>query len=221
MTPLPAVPVYDLVELGRRLANVVRRAVVSEVDHAAGRLRARYDETMEGEPATTAWIPWLTRRAAAAADWWAPEVGEQVVLLSQSGELPDAVALPALYSAAHPAPTTDAGKRVTKFGDGASMQYDRAAGAFLFTARDGATFRHDAESNLLEISLPGGGETTLRADGGVSITGDVAVAGNVNVAGDVAATGDVEDRLGTMVGMRTTYNGHTHGSTPPPAPQMT
>ena len=35
MPPLSAIPAYDLAELARRLANVVRRAVVAEVDPRA------------------------------------------------------------------------------------------------------------------------------------------------------------------------------------------
>lgn len=66
-------------------------------------------------------------RAGPDRTWWAPEVGEQVVLLCPSGELTQALAVPALYSDAHPAPSDDVDKRVVRHADGALFEYDRAA----------------------------------------------------------------------------------------------
>lgn len=183
---------FDLVELARRLANVVRLATVHEVDHASARLRARYDLDQSGDAVLTGWLPWLTRRAGGDSDWWAPEAGEQVVLLSPSGDLPQAVALPAIYSAMRPAPADGPDQRLTVFSDGARILYDRAAHALSATLPDGAT-------------------ASLRATSGVSITGNLAV------TGDVTATGDVSDAAGSMQEMRDTYNTHDHPSADPPA----
>ena len=127
---------FEIAELARRLANVVRAGVVAEVDTANQRLRARYDRDDEGAPILSAWIPWVTLRAGPDRTWWAPEVGEQVVLLSPSGELTQALALPALYSDAHPAPSTDADKRVAKHSDGAVFEYDRTTHRYSITLPD-------------------------------------------------------------------------------------
>ena len=118
---------FNLVELARRLANVVREGTVAEVDPAGYRVRVRYDTDDAGQPVLTAPIPWLTGRAGPDRDWWAPEEGEEVVLLAPSGELTQALALPALYSDAMPAPSDDPDKRVTRHSDGAVFEYDRAA----------------------------------------------------------------------------------------------
>ena len=55
------------------------------------------------------------------------------MLLSASGELTQALALPALYSDAHPAPSTDPDKRVTKYSDGPLFEYDRATHRYSIT----------------------------------------------------------------------------------------
>lgn len=143
---------FDLVELARRLANVVREGTVAEVDTAGYRLRVDYDTDKDGNPVLTAPIPWLTGRAGPDSDWWAPEVGEQVVLLAPSGELTQALALPALYSDAHSAPSDDADKRVVKHADGALFEYDRA------NHRYAITLPEDGEM-LITI-----GSTVLRLD---------------------------------------------------------
>ena len=127
---------FEIAELARRLANVVRAGVVAEVDTDTQRLRARYDRDEEGAPILSAWIPWVTLRAGPDRTWWAPGVGEQVVLLSPSGELTQALALPALYSDTHPAPSADADKRVAKHSDGAVFEYDRAAHRYSITLPD-------------------------------------------------------------------------------------
>ena len=127
---------FEIAELARRLANIVRAGVVAEVDADTQRLRARYDRDESGAPIVSAWIPWIVARAGNDRTWWAPEVGEQVVLLSPSGELTQAFALPALYSDTHPAPSTDADKRVAKHSDGAVFEYDRTTHRYSITLPD-------------------------------------------------------------------------------------
>lgn len=154
----------------------------------------------------TGWLPWIPARAGNDRDWDPPSDGEQVLILSPSGELAAGVVLPSLYRRAHPAPESDPGKHTRLYRDGARIEYDAGA-------------------HKLKAQLPAGGTAELVADGGVSVTGNVTVAGNVAVTGRIDATEDiasdknVEDKNGTMQEMRDTYNQHSH----PPAgvtPQM-
>lgn len=143
----------DLVELARRLANVVRAGTVAELD--GDRVRVRYDTDEAGAPILTAPIPWLTYRAGPDRSWWAPEVGEQVVLLAPSGELTQAFALPALYSDAHPAPASDPDKHVVRHSDGALFQYDRESHEYRIALPAGSRVRISAGT----IVLSGASET--------------------------------------------------------------
>ena len=51
---------FRLVELARRLANVVRPGVVAEADFSRARVRVKYGAPAE---AVTDWLPWLAGRA--------------------------------------------------------------------------------------------------------------------------------------------------------------
>ena len=135
---------FDVIELARRLANVVRIGTVASVDAEHYRLRVRYDTDDDGDAILTAPIPWLTGRAGSDGTWWAPEIGEQVVLLAPSGEITQAVALPALYSDAHPAPGEDPDKRIARHDDGALFEYDR-------------------EAHVYRIALPAGSRALISA----------------------------------------------------------
>lgn len=119
---------YRLAELERRLDNLLRYGTVDQADYAAARVKVKSGELVTG------WIPWLTRRASNDIDWWAPEVGEQVLLLSPCGDPAQAVALPAIYQSAHPAPKSVETVRRIEFKDGGFAEYDRASGALTVSA---------------------------------------------------------------------------------------
>lgn len=111
---------FRLAELERRLANLARIGVVEELDEASARVRVRCGELLTG------WLPWLTRRAGGDADWWAPEPGEQVLVISPFGDPALGLALPALYQDTHPAPAGVKTVRRVTFADGTVIEYDRA-----------------------------------------------------------------------------------------------
>lgn len=144
--PRRADAAFDAAEILRRLANVVRLGTVAEVDLDAARVQVQYDTDADGDPLLSAWLPWLTGRAGADRTWWAPTVGEQVVVLAPGGELPQAVALPALYRDDHPAPADEASKHVTRYVDGIRIEVDTSAHRY-------------------GITVPAGGELVLTCGG--------------------------------------------------------
>jgi phage baseplate assembly protein gpV len=91
----------DIAELFRRVNNLLRVGKVVAVDYALARARVKIGEI------TTDWLPWLTPSTMA----WIPlKNGEQVVVLSPSGDLSFGMILPALYQTAAPAPSSDTEK---------------------------------------------------------------------------------------------------------------
>lgn len=110
---------YRVAELERRMNNLLRKGTVCEADYAVARVRVRSGDLI------TAWLPWFTRRASHDRDWWAPEVGEQVMLLSPCGDPAQGVVLPAIYQDAHSAPSADPDVHRVEFSDGAVIEYDR------------------------------------------------------------------------------------------------
>lgn len=146
---------YRVAELERTLHNIIRIGTVAEGDYTAAKVRVRSGDLLTG------WRPWLTQRAMGDRSWWAPRVGEQVVLLSPSGDPAQGVVLPSLFqaSATPPADTPDIGRNIYP---------------------DGAVTEYDCENHVLKAIIPG--DIIAEATGKIraSASGDVAVlAGNV------------------------------------------
>lgn len=160
----------DLVELNRLLHNLLRFGVVESVDHAGGTCTVRTGALV------TRPVPWLVQRAGDARTWWAPSVGEQVILLCPGGDTARSVVQPAIYSNAAPRPTGSDTAHVTQYPDGAVVSYD-------------------PEAHQLTAVLPAGGTVAVTADGGVRITGDTTITGKLTVtdATDLGSTLHVAD----------------------------
>ncbi|WP_092550697.1 phage baseplate assembly protein V [Xenorhabdus koppenhoeferi] len=142
----------QLTEITRLLRNLIRIGVVSEVDTTKGMCRV----TSGG--LKTNWIHWLTSRAGHSRTWWAPSIGEQVLLLSIGGELTTAFVLPAIFSNEFPVPSTSPEATHIQFPDGAMMEYEPLSGAL--TVRHIKTAKIEA---LESIEIHAGKEIKLKA----------------------------------------------------------
>ena len=112
---------YQIAEAHRRISSLVRLGRVREVRTGDARARVGIGENLTG------WLPWLAPRAGTDSIWHAPEVGEQVLVLSPGGDLAQGVIVPGVFSSSLPAPSSSADVRVEKHADGATVSYDRAA----------------------------------------------------------------------------------------------
>lgn len=119
---------FRVSELERRLANLLRHGTVEALDESSARVKVRCGEILTG------WLPFYTRRAGEDRSWWAPEPGEQVTVLSPSGEMAQGSVLPALYRDAHPAPADSKDVCRIEFKAGGFAQYDRESGALTVSA---------------------------------------------------------------------------------------
>jgi phage baseplate assembly protein gpV len=145
---------FRVTELERRLGNLLRGGSIIATDFATARVKVRSGDLVTG------WLPWLTHRAGGDVTWHAPEIGEQVMILSPDGEPAQGVVLPAIYSTAVSAPANSADRSVITYQGGLlRFEADREAGVF-------------------------------RLIGNVELVGDVAIEGTVNVSEDVIAGGN-------------------------------
>lgn len=112
-----------LQELARAIRNLIRSGVVTEVDIVQGLCR------VQSGGIQTTWLNWLTTRAGRSRTWWAPSVGEQVLLLAIGGELDTAFVLPGIFSDDNPSPSASADAWHVLFPDGAVMEYEPETGA--------------------------------------------------------------------------------------------
>ncbi len=139
-----------LTDAERRIANVIRIGTVWTADYAAATARVRIGDIV------TAPMPWLTTRAGGDRSWWAPEVGEQVLVLAPSGELAQSVVLPSIYATAAPAPAASAGVTRAVWGDGLIIEHDRAAKLTRINALDsGGTLVLEAKNIVLRSGEDG------------------------------------------------------------------
>lgn len=148
---------YELTELNRRLANVVTIGRVVSVDYAKATARVEIGENQTAE------LPMRAGRAGGNRSWEPVEVGEQVIVISPSGNLSTGLIMGSLYSDEGAAPGDRPGLQRTTYSGGSVIEFDRDANHFTM--------------NLA------GGSVTINAPGGITITG------NVTVTGDVIADG--------------------------------
>ncbi|EKN3487511.1 phage baseplate assembly protein V [Yersinia enterocolitica] len=108
----------QITEILRLLRNLIRIGTVAEVDLDQTLCRVTTGDN------TTGWLNWLTARAGQSRSWWAPSVGEQVLILSLGGELDTAFVLPGIFSDDFPPPSASADGVYLSFPDGATFHYE-------------------------------------------------------------------------------------------------
>lgn len=158
---------HDQAEVERRLLNMVRYGTITAVDAANGRARVSF-----GGETESAWLPFTGGRAGGARVWTPPSVGEQVLVLSPSGDTAAGVITGSIASDANPAPSADGGAVVLKIG----------ASTITVTA-SGAT---------IEV----GGVSLAISAGGVAITGGQVTHNGV----DIGDTHTHPESVGTVTG---------------------
>jgi len=182
---------FKIADLFRRFENLINEGQISAANYDDNLYRVKIGEIETG------WLRCLTLRAGADKSWHPVSVGENVLVLSTSGELANGVILPALFTGANPAPSTNPNTRLFEFSDGAVIEYDSG-------------------THALSAVLPSGATTELMSDGGITFTGNLIVNGAISATQTITATGtihsdaEVSDSARSMSGDRTIYNGHTH-----------
>ena len=105
----------DLAEVRGRLANSSRPGSVHAVVAETQRVRLRLGGT-DAEPFLSPWAPY-SQIAGALKVHTVPSVGQQMMLISPSGDPRQAVAMPFTWSDDQPSPSEAADEVVISFGD--------------------------------------------------------------------------------------------------------
>lgn len=179
----------SIAELNRLLENLIRFGIVAAVQLVPPRVQVQ-----TGGLKTT-WLPWLAWRAGEDQEWDPPTVGEQVLLLSPSGQLANGVAVTGIFSDAVPANGERAGLHRRTYADGAVIEYDSVA-------------------HHLAAVLPDGGTTELVSAGGIRIVGDITHEGNYTQTGNQDVTGTVTVSV-DVVAAGISLVKHPHGGVMP------
>lgn len=133
---------YELTDTARNIGTLLRFGQVLSVDYALRTCRVQLQENLQTDN-----LPWITMRAGGNAFWSAPSVDETVLILSPSGELNNAVVLPALQ-------TNENGTWPFNFSDlefvwGGLGNPREALWRWLFA--DGAILENDPEKNQFRV----------------------------------------------------------------------
>jgi phage baseplate assembly protein V len=177
----------DTARLHHQVSNLIHRGLIVSVDLTKAVATVQVGEVQ------TAPLPWLTLRAGGDITWWAPEAGEHVAILCPGGSLSQGVIIGSLYSGAKPAPSNSADQNVTKYSDGTTIAYDRAAHTFTVQAVGAVTINIQGHATVTARAVAVSAQDGLTLTGALTVNGDLTLngklAGTLKVAGDVRATG--------------------------------
>lgn len=191
-------------ELARALRNMVRTGIVVETDLSTGRCRVQTGGIV------TDWLQWLTQRAGRARTWWAPSIGEQVLILAVGGELDTAFVLPGIFSNSNPAPSASADAWHVAFPDGAVIEYEPKTSALTVSGIKTATV---TASESLTATVP---VVTVKASSRITLDTPEVVCTNKLITGSLEVQqggtlrGNIEHTSGALSSNGKVLHTHKH-----------
>ena len=121
-------------ETDRRLSGLLIAGTIEAIDYSAARVRVRSGDWV------SAWLPWKADAAGEVRHWRPPSIGEQVMILSPSGQPEQGMAFPGFYSDRHGQGNDDRRNvTATDWSDGAREEYDHEAHTWRLTVPNGGS----------------------------------------------------------------------------------
>lgn len=163
-------------ELERRVSSQMRHGTVEEVDAAKGLVRMRLGEE-GGTPFIGPWVPY-SQMAGGFKAHIPPTVGQQMTMLSPTGEFEQAVAMPMTWSNQNQSPSDKPDENVITYGNVTITIKDNlfkvqvGGVTYDFTGQgidvNGGHIKHDGKKidsgHIHGGVIPGGGETDVPAN---------------------------------------------------------
>lgn len=195
----------SLQEIARAIRNLIRTGIVTDVDPVEGLCRVQ-----TGGMQTT-WLNWLTCRAGRSRVWWAPSVGEQVLLLAIGGELDTAFVLPGIFSDDYPVPSASPDAIHVAFPDGAVIEYEPEIGALTVSGiKTADVTASDSITATVPVVLVKA-ETRITLDTPEVVCTNKLITGSLEVQKGGKMTGDIEHTGGKFTSNGVQVDDHDHG----------
>lgn len=156
-----------------RLNNLIRTGIIIEVKQ--GKVKVQSGSLV------TRLVPYLTARAGDCTTWWQPSINEQVLLFCPSGEINNAIVLPAIYNSSNQPPED--------FSNEHKIIY-----------KDGTTVSYNYENKILNIETSG--EVKIKAS-------KLTIEAETNVIGKLNATDIIKSDIDVVANNKSGKN-HTH-----------
>lgn len=159
----------------RILANLIRFGRIDSVDFSTGTATVDFDgEVIEG-------LQWAKRRAGDDREYSALSKGEQVCVLSPSGDLSQGIISYSISQDAFPNAGNDANPRVV-YSDGTIVEYDKAS----------HTLTVDASASS--------GHVVIKCNSAKIESPESEITGNLKVGGSLAVNGSSVKHAGKEIG---------------------
>ena len=164
-------PQINNADVQQRLAKLINIGTVAEADYENARVKVTIGEW------TTTWLPWITTRASNDLSWWALEVGEQVMVLSPSGDIAQGVVLGSIFQQSQQSEVN-------------AIQGTPSQNIHRIKYQDGTVIEYDRENHLLKADVKGDVHLLVESNLTAEVTGnaDVNVEGNLTAAVSQDAT---------------------------------
>lgn len=150
----------NIATLSRMIENLVRVGTVLEVDLATPRCRVKSGNLETG------WLRMPSQRAGSTIKWDPLTVGEQVIILSPSGDPAAGFVLPmGMFSDAITPPSNSADVAMTKYPDGAIVSYNHATHVMVVSGIKDMNISATGNLNVLNQ-----GNTVINTTGTADVT---------------------------------------------------
>jgi len=126
-------------ESERRINNVINLGIATDVNYDDATCRVEIDGNK------TDWLPFGAARMGNVKIWNPPSVGEQVMVVSENGEIDTAVVTNSFDYDSHPMPS-------------------RNPSSIEMHCKDGAIFSYDHDAHKLDVRLPNASTTNVKSN---------------------------------------------------------
>ena len=152
---------YALSDLAKRLSNIIRIGTISEINHQTAKARVKIGEL------ETDSLPWANANSGSNNSWNPPEIDEQVIILSPSGDLSQAVILPSLYK--NNASNSDQNIKSITYQDGSKISFNVSSGTLDLDLKGDVTIKVVGNANIEASQITLKGDTNLGDTGGQGV----------------------------------------------------
>ncbi|MDA9573342.1 phage baseplate assembly protein V [Rickettsiales bacterium] len=168
---------YALSDLAKRLSNIIRIGTIFEINHQTAKARVKVGEL------ETDFLPWANSNSGSNNSWNPPEIDEQVIILSPSGDLSQAVILPSFYK--NNASDSDQNIKSITYQDGSKISFNVSSGTLDLDLKGDVTIKVVGNANIESDNI------NITASSNITLDGDVDLGGSGGQG--VARIGDLVD----------------------------
>lgn len=154
---------YALSDLAKRLSNIIRIGTIFEIHYQTAKARVKIGEL------ETDFLSWANANSGSNNSWNPPEIDEQVIVLSPSGDLSQAVILPSLYK--NNASDSDQNVKSIIYQDGSKISFNLASGTLDLDLKGDVTIKVLGNANIEGGNINIKGSSNITLDGNVDLGG--------------------------------------------------